>query len=466
MSNPGQATDLSMDEILASIRKIISEDPKPAATVVPARAAATDGMLTAAHTARQNVPVKSALSANGEPASVEHAVQHAARPTKPALDEDVLDLTDEDKSPVTAPVAAPVKSEPAFSKTEYSAQTEQPSRPGLNELWAPREWGKPAVAAAVEPPLAVTSPSAAPAITANSVEPTEAGLEAAIAALGQSLASPQPSTPPARPFASATASKAPPGPRIDVVAVVNAATRAALGQRSADEQMAMPVSAVPSAPPGGTEAQTRPHMAASPSVPKSAETVPARQGPIDGPMEAPVAAAIAGPVVTPAVNAAVEAALAAARAAPPRAEVAKAPEVPKIPEMPRPPEPTTIAKPSPETAPAEAVVPVQPAVVEAPKRVIPVPVSPASPAAVSAVSVASTPSSGNPPASVAAAVPHSAPAAGVQTLEDTVARLLRPMLRQWLDDNMPRIVEKAFKEELAAQVPQTGLPAQPPRKAN
>jgi cell pole-organizing protein PopZ len=30
-----------------------------------------------------------------------------------------------------------------------------------------------------------------------------------------------------------------------------------------------------------------------------------------------------------------------------------------------------------------------------------------------------------------------------------VATLLRPMLRQWLDDNMPRIVEKAFREELA-----------------
>ena len=52
---------------------------------------------------------------------------------------------------------------------------------------------------------------------------------------------------------------------------------------------------------------------------------------------------------------------------------------------------------------------------------------------------------------LAAPAIQQAPGAGVQTLEDTVARLLRPMLRQWLDDNMPRIVEKAFKEELAAQ---------------
>ena len=34
-----------------------------------------------------------------------------------------------------------------------------------------------------------------------------------------------------------------------------------------------------------------------------------------------------------------------------------------------------------------------------------------------------------------------------RTLEDTVTDLLRPMLRDWLDANMPRIVEKALKDE-------------------
>lgn len=37
----------------------------------------------------------------------------------------------------------------------------------------------------------------------------------------------------------------------------------------------------------------------------------------------------------------------------------------------------------------------------------------------------------------------------VRTLEDTVVDLLRPMIRQWLDDNMPRMVEKALRIELA-----------------
>lgn len=37
----------------------------------------------------------------------------------------------------------------------------------------------------------------------------------------------------------------------------------------------------------------------------------------------------------------------------------------------------------------------------------------------------------------------------VRTLDDTAAELLRPMLRQWLDSNMPRIVERALRIELA-----------------
>lgn len=40
---------------------------------------------------------------------------------------------------------------------------------------------------------------------------------------------------------------------------------------------------------------------------------------------------------------------------------------------------------------------------------------------------------------------RSGPAA-MRTLEDTVADLLRPMLRDWLDANMPRIMEKAMRD--------------------
>jgi uncharacterized protein len=50
---------------------------------------------------------------------------------------------------------------------------------------------------------------------------------------------------------------------------------------------------------------------------------------------------------------------------------------------------------------------------------------------------------------VATAKPESS-AAG--TIDDTTADLLRPMLRQWLADNMPRMVEKALHIEVAESV--------------
>ena len=45
---------------------------------------------------------------------------------------------------------------------------------------------------------------------------------------------------------------------------------------------------------------------------------------------------------------------------------------------------------------------------------------------------------------------------GVRTLDDTIIELLRPMIRQWLDDNMPRMVEKALRIELAASLQAKG----------
>ncbi len=38
--------------------------------------------------------------------------------------------------------------------------------------------------------------------------------------------------------------------------------------------------------------------------------------------------------------------------------------------------------------------------------------------------------------------------AGARSMEDTVAELLRPMLRSWLSENMPKIVERALRKEI------------------
>ena len=60
-----------------------------------------------------------------------------------------------------------------------------------------------------------------------------------------------------------------------------------------------------------------------------------------------------------------------------------------------------------------------------------------------------------PPLPIAEPVQHAyvpaAPTGGEEpgTIEDTTADLLRPMLRQWLADNMPRMVEKALHIEIA-----------------
>jgi cell pole-organizing protein PopZ len=50
--------------------------------------------------------------------------------------------------------------------------------------------------------------------------------------------------------------------------------------------------------------------------------------------------------------------------------------------------------------------------------------------------------------------PTISPSAGalptVRTMDETVVELLRPLLRDWLDTNMPRLIEPALKAELEA----------------
>lgn len=93
-----------------------------------------------------------------------------------------------------------------------------------------------------------------------------------------------------------------------------------------------------------------------------------------------------------------------------------------------------------------------PAAKTAPPKVDPPAPAPALPIAAAIAAAANPPIAAPPPAapSPAAVLP-----ASVRTLEDSVAELLRPMLRQWLDANMPRIVERALQVELAEGVKPT-----------
>lgn len=82
-------------------------------------------------------------------------------------------------------------------------------------------------------------------------------------------------------------------------------------------------------------------------------------------------------------------------------------------------------------------------VAEAPDPVI-VPPAPEPPLAEEAQAPAEEAEAGN---AADEAVPEAA-AASRKSLEDSVKEMLRPMLREWLDDNMPRIVESAVRDEL------------------
>ena len=58
-------------------------------------------------------------------------------------------------------------------------------------------------------------------------------------------------------------------------------------------------------------------------------------------------------------------------------------------------------------------------------------------------------SSGKHHAYTAASGPGASPLEGSsKTLEDSVKDMLRPMLRQWLDENMSRVLTAALKDEL------------------
>ncbi|MEM1371510.1 MAG: DUF2497 domain-containing protein, partial [Pseudomonadota bacterium] len=43
--------------------------------------------------------------------------------------------------------------------------------------------------------------------------------------------------------------------------------------------------------------------------------------------------------------------------------------------------------------------------------------------------------------------PDKAPSANLDGLEDKAAALLRPMVKEWLEENMPRVIEKALRME-------------------
>jgi cell pole-organizing protein PopZ len=101
-------------------------------------------------------------------------------------------------------------------------------------------------------------------------------------------------------------------------------------------------------------------------------------------------------------------------------------------------------------SPAEPVVAVtaraQPAPAPAVPGIVPQATSAASEASVPLAAAIVSPSPTIQPAPVSAEAPATPPPAG-RTLEDVVADMLRPLLEKWIDENMPRIVERALQRD-------------------
>jgi cell pole-organizing protein PopZ len=94
----------------------------------------------------------------------------------------------------------------------------------------------------------------------------------------------------------------------------------------------------------------------------------------------------------------------------------------------------------------------RPAVPGAPSRVLGRPPGPSAPAsaldALAAGLAASNATTGSAsPATAIGAEPTPGVSAASRSLEDSVADMIKPMLQKWIDDNMPRIIEKALRNE-------------------
>lgn len=100
-----------------------------------------------------------------------------------------------------------------------------------------------------------------------------------------------------------------------------------------------------------------------------------------------------------------------------------------------------VAQPSPQRPAVSTAAPLLPSLM----AMVPQPAAPAA----AAVPTPAAPAPAAPVSAASNIAPLERQTVGVRTIEDMVAELLRPMLREWLAENMPRIVEKALRIELA-----------------
>jgi cell pole-organizing protein PopZ len=417
MANAGKAGEPSMDEILASIRKIIADDPptgkrpavppapvapeSPAAAGLGARKSSIDDVLGLEGDGATTGSASSEHAANGRAVPSWLFPGATAKPTAPAPE--ALAVPQREPAQPFFGSQANAGGSSAFGEIvpqREAAIGSQPSPSHANGVKGPAsgripEWsarpsssapinGKPASEATSKSAQAVAPAGPRPGSLFPDIRPTPAGLDPIVVPTSDE---------PARKVTSASVTTEAAKPQGD-------AAPAAMSAKSS----------------GAASAAV---AASAKAIATAGETTDARPAPV-GPMAPPSAIAddagtspsATSPAVVDAVAPLAEAAVTMAASQP------AAPQVDPVP-------------------PAAQQVSFDAAVPTVPKPTV-LTVKPA------AVKTGAT--------ATGDLVVNGAAAHGVRTLEDTVVDLLRPMLRQWLDDNMPRMVEKALRIELANSV--------------
>ncbi len=409
MSRVEKASEPSMEDILSSIRKIIAEDPTgaktPAAAIPP---------MAAKPAVKVSVP--------------------AAKSTPSSLD-DILGLADDGGSfgggkslpPVTAKTEATV----APPAPALDQRPPQPAERAPIQPFFPPQSRDPLPSSRSMPVAFAPLPGEPPKSDLGAFVPgrSDGGLMeringSASSAMRSPVAAPAPAPAPSAAFEALTAPA-----KAETAAAKPVEPKPA--SVTATEKPAMMTTAAPAAVPHAAPAQ-----AAAAALAMAAAK----------PAERPEIAPVAPKAMESAPAVAAKSAFQEPKSEPPKTEAVTAEPVkadaPKVEPAKAEPMKAEAAKPAPiETAPAAP--PVSPIVPPPQRRVVTVD------STIPGTAVTVTPK----PAATAPVVAQSAmpPAAEpVRSMEDTVAELLRPMLRQWLDQNMPRVVEKALRVELAA----------------
>jgi len=440
MSRPEKAAEPSMDEILASIRRIISEEPagarppsaQPLQAVPPSQPVGLAGKpWSEPNSARRFEPALSPYPPSSVP---DNAVPMAA----PIEDDDILDLVEEAPTATSRPAGLSFGSPPSPFAARPGLGSDRPSYlpPSRGEFDA-----TPTPAFAVPVPVMPLQPRTLPfPFGPKTPKPRAAAMPAPLPIepeddfqdTGGSTSDPAELSEPLEALEPSQTETVPPA---------GEAPGAGFLARLSNETSVPPASEpAPSAPtrPASVRSGVEGLLAAlrGPSSTGDAAEAPAADPTLPGAMDTPesdpfivaqadadgpVASFVADPVVAIAPVLDDEAV----------AGIAGTGDVPSADGAALPAELSLV----PLDQPVEVVIP-----------------QVAEGAVVAAVVLAPAPATATMPAEVLPPAP-----VAVRTLEDTVAELLKPMLRQWLDNNMPRIVEKALKEELAPAPKANGI---------